>query len=526
MSKLADVNTTDLRAAIALGCRTMQSIFDADDHGVPFFVATGAPVAELAFSPDLSECHVPGRHLNALLAAEAAAGVAVDPVAVDNHRRAMLLSFSGPLCLPLNRQTQDGPVVNFSPVNLREGLHALYALVRYRGDVAAQALAERLFAEIGRLWRPPHHWDVAAFQALGLTFQPVQGPVNGEARMLGPLVKYFRATGSPAALALAVQLAQVCVDQFFLPDGAYTHARFITDHTHSITSTLSSLAQLADLTGDAALLQRVRAFYANGLWVMRDELGWSGGAVFQPESDRGEAGNCGDMIETALILARHGYPAYYADAERMLRAHLLPCQLRDVSWMTVDPDPTAPDGRRDAANRMRGAWGMPAPYGHWAAGHAPDSITYHLDVVGSAVGALCAALEASVVSDATGHHVNLLFDHDSPHLRLTNLTAPEGLEILLKQAAPLWLRLPPWATRENVTLEGLDPTAVQWLPNQLFVAAPPVGAPFRVLYSLPDTTLTLSARVHAHPIRVRLHGDRVTAMDNRGAELTFFDPIL
>jgi len=27
MAKLADVNTTDLRSAIALGCRTMQSVF-------------------------------------------------------------------------------------------------------------------------------------------------------------------------------------------------------------------------------------------------------------------------------------------------------------------------------------------------------------------------------------------------------------------------------------------------------------------------------------------------------------------
>ena len=96
---------------------------------------------------------------------------------------------------------------------------------------------------------------------------------------------------------------------------------------------------------------------------------------------------------------------------------------------------------------------------------------------------------------------------------------------MLKQAAPLWLRLPPWVTRENATLEGLDPAAVQWLPGQLFVAAPPVGAPLRLLYDLPDTVLTLSARVHAHPIRVKLHGDRVVAMDNWGMDLTFFDPL-
>jgi hypothetical protein len=525
MTQLAHVNTTDLRAAIALGCRTMQNTFDADDNFVPFFNSTVAPYTALSFSPDLSEVHVPGRHLNALLYAEAAAGVAVDPAAITHHRRALLLSFSGPLRLPCNRQVQSGPVVNFSPVNLREALHGLYALVRYRGDVEAHALAEQFIAEINQLWRPPHQWAVERFQALGLTFQPVQGPVNGEARMIGPLAKYYRATGSPAALELALRLTEVCLERFFLPDGAYTKERLITDHTHSITSTLSSLAQLADLLDDAQLMQRVKAFYDNGLWVMRDEIGWAGGAVFQPESDRGESTCGGDMLEAALILGRHGYPEYYADAERMLRCHLLPSQLRDVSWMRDDPGPHVPDGRRDAAHRHLGAWGVPAPYGFLAHGLGPDSIGFYMDIVGSVTDALCAALEAALVIGATGQHVNLLFDHDGPSLRLTSLAGPEGLEVLVRQPTPLWLRLPPWVRPGGVTLEGVDPASALGLPGYLFLAQPPVGVAFRVPYALPDTTLTLSARVHNHPIRLRLHGDRPVAMDNYGTDLTFFDPL-
>ncbi|MCC7357945.1 MAG: hypothetical protein IT317_00610 [Anaerolineales bacterium] len=525
MPKLANVNTTDLRAAIELGCRTMQHTFNAEDNYHSHFNAVVHPYAELSFSSALSDCHVPGRHLNALLAAEAAAGVRVDPAAVAHLRNTLYLSFSGPLCLPLNRLEQSGPVRVFSAHNLREAMHACYALVRFRGDAETRWLAERFIAEINRVWSPENGWDLAAFVAHDLIYQPVQGAVNGEARMIGPLVKYVRATGSPAALDLALRLKEVCLERHFWADGAYIKERVVTDHTHSITCTHTSLAQLADLLDDDALLQRVKAFYDNGLWVMRDELGWTGGAVVQAESDRGEVCNCGDMVETALILGRRGYPEYYADAERMLRAHLLPSQLRDVSWMKVDPDPNAPDGRRDAANRLRGAWGVPAPYGHWAHDLGLDSIGYYLDIVGSTTGSVVAALEAAVVTDATGHHVNLLFDHDGPTLRLTNLTAPEGLEILLKQAAPLWLRLPPWATPANVTLEGLDSASVQWLPGRLFVAHPPVGAPLRVLYDLPDTTLTLSPRVHAHPIRVRLHGDRVAAMDNWGMPLTFFDSL-
>ena len=501
----------------------MQNVFDADDNFVPFFNSTVVPYAGLSFSPDLSECHVPGRHLNALLMAEAVAGVAVDPDAIENHRRAMRLSFSGPVCLPLNRQVQTGPVLNFSPVNLREGLHALYALVRYRGDSEAQHLAERFLAEINRLWNAAVGWDVARFEALGLTFQPVQGPVNGEARMLGPLTKYYRATGSPAALDLALRITEVCLERFFQPDGRYSHERFITDHAHSITSTLSSLAEMADLLSDARLLQRVKAFYDNGLWEMRDEIGWCGGAVYQPESDRGEASCGGDMLETALILGRHGYPEYYADAERILRCHLLPSQLRDISFMRDDPRPNPPDGLRDASNRHLGAWGVPAPYGHLAHGLGPDSIGFYMDIVGSVVGSICAALAAAVITDQAGHHLNLLFDHDGPSLRVTCLTAPDGLEVLVKQPAPLWIRLPPWVAAGDVRLAGADTPPV-WLDGCLFIAQPPVGTPLRLLYPLPQSTLSLSSRVHSHPIRLRLRGDRPLAMDNFGMDLTYFEP--
>ena len=75
MARVNDVNTTNILDAIRLGCRTMSSVFNADDDNVPFFGSTVRPEARLAFSPDCSEAHVPGRHLNAMLTAEAVAGV-------------------------------------------------------------------------------------------------------------------------------------------------------------------------------------------------------------------------------------------------------------------------------------------------------------------------------------------------------------------------------------------------------------------------------------------------------------------
>ena len=74
MSKLEHVNSTDILDAIRLGCRTMQSVFNADDDQVPFFGSSVRPGAALRFSAYHSESHVPGRHLNAMLNAGDAAG--------------------------------------------------------------------------------------------------------------------------------------------------------------------------------------------------------------------------------------------------------------------------------------------------------------------------------------------------------------------------------------------------------------------------------------------------------------------
>ena len=48
MARLQDVNTTDVRSAIELGCRTMSSIFNADDNDIPFFWLARASTSRIA----------------------------------------------------------------------------------------------------------------------------------------------------------------------------------------------------------------------------------------------------------------------------------------------------------------------------------------------------------------------------------------------------------------------------------------------------------------------------------------------
>lgn len=519
MTQLTNVNTTDIAAAIRLGCQTMQNVFNADDNLIPFFGSRVRPEARLSFSWAHSEAHVPGRHLNALLNAEAALGVELDEAAVEHHQAATFFSYSGALPLPLNRQELGGPLVNLLTHNIREGFHALYALTRFRHSSAAQALAASSINQILQLWDPATGWDRQRIEGeLGLklidsTF------IIGLARALGPLVKFYRTTRYAPALQLALLLKEKLVNEFFLPDGAYNRETFGT-HTHSTTCVMSSLAQLAELTRDAPLMQRVRAFYDNGLWQIRDALGW----VVEISSDdadpdKGECNNTGDIVETALILGGWGYPEYYADAERIVRSHLLPAQLRDNSFISEPPNPAPEDGQREMARRHLGAFGFPAPYGH----EPRDStyISFNLDIVGGAVASLCEVYRQVTRYDEAGHWVNLLFDHETAAIQVESPYTQGALRVRLKQPGPLFVRIPPWLSPHELRCDARV-TTPQVSNSYLCIPQPPVNRWLRFELPLVEQQLTLEHRTRS--IRTRLRGDEVVAMDNFGADLTFFAP--
>ncbi len=241
--------------------------------------------------------------------------------------------------------------------------------------------------------------------------------------------------------------------------------------------------------------------------------------------DDGEMNNSGDILETALILARHGFTEYYEDAERILRCHILPSQLRDVSFIQDPPNPDSVDGLRDVADRHLGAFGFPAPYGHLPLGDGRHSMSFNMDVVGGTVGSLCEAYREVTRKDAAGQWVNLLFDHEADGIVVRSPYTHDALEIEVDGEGPLFVRLPSWVDAEELRIEGVG-TALPRISNgYLFFAQPPLDSPIRISFPLAPQDLTLSGSIHVRPIRVRLRGDAVEAMDDFGCDLTFFDRI-
>ncbi|MDE0610094.1 MAG: hypothetical protein OXH77_09325 [Anaerolineaceae bacterium] len=511
MSRQLRVNTVDIRDAVQLGCQTMTRAFNRHDADRPFFSAFVRPAARLGWSSQYTDAHVPGRHLNALVAAKTNLGLEIDDETVRKHADAMFFSFSGEIPLPLNRATiKAGKPDVFLAHNLREGFHGLNALILGYEDNQAFDLARRSVDFIQKNWNPRSGWS---FQETPSGFIP-NHVVSGIGRAIGPLVKIYANSGHGPALALAQDIA-VAALEFFPEDGRYPGNR-LGSHVHSITSTLSSLAQLAEMTGDSGLMHRVAAFHDHGLWEIRDEVGWAIESTRPGANpDRGEVNTSGDILETALILGAQHDSAYYGDAERILRCHILPSQLRDISWSVAREDGSLPSGSVFA--RLQGAWGFPAPYGHEPVGL--QSVQFNLDIVGGTVASLCEFSRRSSSRDGENRvWLNCLTDLDDEAIRVRTPYTQDSLSILLKEQGALAIRVPNWFAG--------DPAAYADR-NNLMYADGYWHFESTVVPQLLELPLTLEPQsiVLRHKtcdIRAILAGDSVISMENHGADLTFF----
>ena len=125
-------------------------------------------------------------------------------------------------------------------------------------------------------------------------------------------------------------------------------------------------------------------------------------------------------------------------------------------------------------------------------------------------------------SGPAGHRVNLLFDRETDALRVESPYTTGSLRVTVKKPGPLWVRIPPWGDRALMKVDGAD-RPLRYSGEYAHLPAPPIGRTLEFRFALPTAVSTLK---HLdRDISVRWHGDEVTAMDNFGADLTFFDPL-
>jgi hypothetical protein len=529
-AKLADVNTTSLRSAVEMGCQAMSRFFNADDPQLhaPYFWLNLRPNIAMAYNDTFSDAQVPGKSLLGLLSAQKAFGVTVDPAVIEQYARVVSYSYTGAVPLPMNRGTIGGKPVIFAPVNVAHGLHGLYALAAFQQSDWAHDLAESSIASVLSLWDPKKGWDRARVDALGLTYRDVQPDapfVAGLAMAIGPLAKYYHATGSQAALELATQLKVKVIGECFPSNGEYDPA-LLGAHVQNVVFVMASLAWLATATRDAPLMSRVRAFYDNGLRRIRNVIGWSPEFFGAPahvrgprgtNADRGEAGNTALILETALLLGDWGHTAAFADAELILRSHLLPSQYRDVSFIAA-LDRQDRDRLGDLARCVRGTWGFPAPYGHQPQGDRIVGVG--TDITGPVVYALSEAHSRVVGRQGGQLAVQLLFDYKDDDIELSSLYTRDVLAVTVRSRQPVRVRIPAWVPDDGIELIGAKRNVGDLVGGYLRVEPTDSG---RFTIRFPLTSRQLDVTYGSGTLRARARGDQVMAMEDRGTDLSFFD---
>lgn len=524
--KHVKINTTDLELAIKEGCNPMQRLLDPSCDNLPYMVNCMSGLdPKNEHHAIYSMAHVPGRWLNALLNAEDAVGIDLDEQVVCDLARWTYRAFDHPMGIS---QTLDLKSLEPIPVsdlhNLRETTHALYSLVKYRDEKKALEIVRKQIETVNRFYDfETGVWNEKVFnQERGGRTNAGEAPFPVQfGRYIGPLVKLYKAYGVGEALIQAIRIKEFTFKNILNKRGDFD-VNLFGNHIHSITSMISSLAQLGELLSDNTTLERVMAFMENGFHRIGLEFGWS------PESYErtdlfGEINSTGDILETCLILGKAGYIKYFQQAERILRAHLLPAQLLDVSFIP-DWDCPKEDYHHRLATRARGTFGFPCPYGHE---YRPNShIAFNWDIVGGAVGSLCEVFRDKVTKSGPLVSINLHFDHKDDYVEVKSpYTNNDVMEIKLKYNCLIRIRLSDWVNKDklSVTVNNKRTRAV-FSGDWLYLPNLRVNSVVKVKIPMKTTTINYNFRSDAFSLRWR--GDAVDGASNPAdGRLLFFRDI-
>lgn len=399
--------------------------------------------------------HDTGRWWDAMLRYESVTGIRIPEYAETAMLQNLRVMTDNPAALLTNSAKLPGPAdkVKVNPHNLRETLLAYTALVRHRksdwalqqGRTLVETMHELLEAD-GQM----NYEKLATKIGAPLTKDPlmVQRSAAGQwfnatgstGRAIEAIVWFHEATGDERAMELARRLAEIHLRQSTDPSGKLKKELLDpahVGHTHSYCGTLRGLLLYGLASGDQACMNTVNATYRKGLWGSAiSHSGWTphdqGKIRFANKEGEplGEHASCGDVAQLALWLAlRAGHVDLLDDVERLIRARLLPSQIRDEK-----------NPRRD------GAWGV---YSH------PFGFGSILDVFAAVLHSLADFQEHSITVRKDGlASVNMHFDAETPTLSVSTArdeTASQ-LRITVKQPTALRIRVPAWAPRESVQL--------------------------------------------------------------------------
>lgn len=523
--KYVKVNRDDIQAAVCAGVNPMIEWVDQKHDGLPYFENyidknRYGNYHHVTFSAS----HTTGRRLEALTIAEKLFDIRIPETTYKNLEKWAYRVFDNPMCMMCNWNLERfEPELICDLHNLREVMYSFVGLLRRnKEDERAKKMIQHLIMMVDRYMDyETGEWKEETFQhdSGGVCICSVCTPEEsyrftaGPGRYIESLMRLCQELSMPEALAQAVKLQETFFKIALDETGSFCVDRFCA-HIHSVTATLCGIAMLGDYLQDREILDRVDRFMKNGFYEIAMDLGWS------MENDArcdwvGEVNNSCDLMETCLYLAKNGYAGYYSRAEAMLRNHILPSQLLDVSFL---PDEKLEDDSVSCmGSRMKGAFGFPCPYGH--EDEPGSTISFNWDINAGGVSGLCQAWTHRAVCRNNVIQINLLFDYEDDIICFHDPYKNGGkLCFTLKKKAVVRVRIPKRSRLRITPSEhgGNLQQSGEWLVITGLSAGEEVEIPLN-LYGEQETLAFRGRALHAV-----FYGERLEKISSTGKRLCFF----
>ena len=342
------------------------------------------------------------------------------------------------------RPEMTGPL--FELHSLREGLLALHALVRFRHSRWAARLGHKMLETVNRALFEDCTWDLDQFDYFNRTDRHLSrwmaDQTSTHGRLIEALVWFYEATGDSLSFELAEKLARHHLANTTSPDGTFNTSSG-AEHAHSYLGTLRGLLLFGEMSGQRQYIDPLPSTFRVAVSQMVKESGFAAHDI--GTNTRSEVTSPGDAVQLGLWLARHGYSEFMDDAERLVRARLIPSQIRESPGL----HPAVEDENDEHSNldeRIVGGYG-----GVHTEPHAGKrNVT---DVTAAVLHTLIDVYRHIVVRDQAGLWIFFHFDYEDERIRISSKRQHTAtLTIVVNTRENVLIRIPRWTPAESVQL--------------------------------------------------------------------------
>ncbi len=466
-----------LEQSLRLAGQNLLGMLNPEDHYLPYW--------ELSVNPECGAAlnrwwpaHNLGRWLDAMLRLKHTVGFEIpEPIETAMAENAQRF-FDNPDHISLNPHTaEDGLAWDLH--SLREGMLALNALARWHRSEWAAEKGRKMIQSLDAKLRPDGTWELEKFDACQKRGREVlhnTSPCDTHGRMLEAVIWFFEITRDPTALRFAERLAEYHF-QNTVARGGVLPASAKADHTHSYLGTLRGLLLYGRLTRQQEYVGRVAAAYRVNVPRLVKESGYTSHNMVRESF--GETSSPGDAAQLALWLAEAGNSEFLDDAERIVRARILPSQI----WQTPPLHAIAQHGKdatRDLERRILGGYG--GCHNHPHAHKHPVT-----DVTAADVHTLLDIYQHIVLSDEKTLEVFFHLDCDTPTAKVMCRRENSGeLTVLPKVDRAVAIRVPRWTSRESIRVQvGRDKVDPVYAGHFAQLGRVPAGVTITMTYDLP-----------------------------------------